>query len=458
MKLRSKQARAAVSLVLLGGIWPVLPTYPETIQWSLAGIDQAHQRAMSLRCENNLREIAFRARRWSTEHGGSIPVNLSDFINDPSSMGVLFCPANFEHSLSKLGEPGNTGHFDYDWFPEADWNQPKAPICRCRVHGQAALADGSTESQQFRFVDGWPAIVAGPLQQYATPGSPVTFEVQIAPNARLPVTYQWYRSQLSIVTNVVWMSDDGSPAGGLWTTNLLSQFHSTELSGVTNSSYRIPAVRVEDSDYYRVVVGNALGLSSSAETRLWVDPSVATLATNTHGAAIHCVNNIRQIALLGQRWSPNDDGLRPPSFAAMTNWYGQPAFGWPLTLFCRYDTARTAPHTWIGLEFANTSYELVQSTNDDAAAFCRCKVHGFYARADGQVVWQPRFEQIHALPDGNLELGLRTFGGLTTHLEGSSNLVDWTPLLPSGRTSTNDTLRFLDPIQPTHRVYRLRVE
>jgi hypothetical protein len=45
--------------------------------------------------------------------------------------------------------------------------------------------------------------------------------------------------------------------------------------------------------------------------------------------------------------SASDHGEHlPQSLSSMTNSYGQPVFGWPIVLYCRFDTGRIAPADW----------------------------------------------------------------------------------------------------------------
>jgi hypothetical protein len=94
----------------------------------------------------------------------------------------------------------------------------------------------------------------------------VRFEVRIAPDAQLPVSYQWRRHQLSYVTNVTFFPDSDDPSGGLWRTNRQGIFSVMALPGETNASHVIAAARLDDADYYSVVVSNALGASASSES------------------------------------------------------------------------------------------------------------------------------------------------------------------------------------------------
>ena len=186
---------------------------------------------------------------------------------------------------------------------------------------------------------------------------------------------------------------------------------------------------------------------------------MAFRATNHYWSALHCVNNLKQIALLGAIWANDRDDILPPSLAAMTNSFGLPMFGWPTLLYCRFDTARTVPADWASVDFTNTSYEILPVTlpveDAPAATFCRCRVHGFRARADGGVEFRPRFSAIRRLANHITELDFEIFAGQTSVLEVSSDLVNWERLKPF---ATNGSIAFSEINSSPIRFYRIRTE
>ena len=157
--------------------------------------------------------------------------------------------------------------------------------------------------------------------------------------------------------------------------------------------------------------------------------------------------------------SDHNDQL-PQSLSVMTNVYGQPVFGWPVLLYCRFDTARTVPADWNAVNFAETSYEILPGAHladeDPSAPFCRCKVHGFYAQADGQVVSRPSFDGIQRSTNHTTELNFTMFAGQTNVLEASTNLVHWTVL--NAYSATMGSFSFSDTNAVSQRFYRIRTE
>jgi hypothetical protein len=196
-------------------------------------------------------------------------------------------------------------------------------------------------------------------------------------------------------------------------------------------------------------------ISSASSSRLVVDPGVANEATNEYWSGVHCQNNLKQIALLGQIWATDHNDQMPQTFEIMTNSFSSPMFGWPTVLFCRADISRTSPTNWAGFNFADTSYVLMPGPAPDGTEiFCRCKIHGFYAGLDGTVVSQPRFQELRTGPANGAQLSFTLWRIGTNVLEGSINLTDWTPL--QTYIGTNGTFTFQDTNNLPRRFYRLR--
>jgi hypothetical protein len=342
MMLVLKFARKALTALALAMAVDAVSLHAETIYWPLTALDVAKQRGVSLNCLNNLKQIVLAARIWSSENGDYFPSGIQVFTNHLQSPALLFCPANVAHQASTNWEGLVWSQIDYEWIPESNWGNPENIVCRCRIHDNVARASGSVDWPQFGYRSGWPAFVAGPLGQHVTPGSEVRFEVRIAPDALLPVSYQWRREQLYYVTNVTFISDPDNPEEGYWRTNRQGRFTITVLGGETNSTYVIPDAQTNHADYYSVVVSNALGAAASSDVHLVVDPSVSSEATSSYWRAVNCVNNLKQIVLFGRMWASDHEEVLPQSLSAMTNSYGLPSFGWPIVLYCRFDTARTA--------------------------------------------------------------------------------------------------------------------
>jgi hypothetical protein len=291
----------------------------------------------------------------------------------------------------------------------------------------------------------------------ATPGENVHFEFRYASDAVLPATFQWRKETLHYTTNVLQVSNPDDPTGVYWRTNIVPTFTSTNLPGETNATLLLSNVHNSEIEYYSIAVSNAMGLCSSHPSGLRVDSAYAGVTTNDHWSEVFCFSNLKMIGIGRSLWATEHNDQFPESFQSMTNNDGSPLLGWPVALFCRSDTNRSAPAEWSGVDYSNTSYEIM---NDDPqnpfAMFCRCRVHGFYLQMDGGAVRQPSFSNIARRPDKTFELTFRVFAGKTNVLEASPDLLNWSTL--QTYDSALGEIQFTDsaPSGP-QRFYRLRL-
>ena len=379
--------RVSALLFVLSGIHFTLRA--EIMYWPLP-LDLAVQKARSIDCASNLREISVATQIWIGDNNNQFPTNLLSLTNEfeSSDSSVLFCPANFSHQAVTNWDNVNWNQIDYEWVPQTNWAQtPNNIFCKCYIHNQALLVDGTVLPVD-GYRAGWPGINASPANTYVTPSNPAQFQVKITSTALLPLNYQWRREHPFYITNIVFISDTNYPGGGFWTTNVKGDFTIMAIVDATNSTYTIQSPSTNDSDYYSVAISNSIGTTISGRAQLKVDASVAAMATNSYWSAVHCINNLKGIALCETLWEDVHNGASPQSLAEMTNYFGYPMVGWPFAFYCRSDTQRSAPLDWSGVNLTNVSYEVVPHPNYsvDPTPFCRCKVHGFYSQMDGAVI------------------------------------------------------------------------
>ena len=454
----STNTRRFLLLVIVAawlGAASIAPLIAETLYWPLSAFDQAKQKGTSLTCVVNLRRIVMAAHGWANDYRDAYPTNFQTFAVDLASASpaeTVLCPANHRHPPATNWANLDWSTVDYEWVVQPNWLNPAAVCCRCLVHSNVAYADGHVDGPR-GYRSGWPAILAAPLAQDATPGAKAEFSVVIAPDAAQPVSYQWRREQLSYVTNVTFMTN-----GGYWTTNVVpSTFTATVLDGRTNATLLLTNLQPADSDYYSVAVSNRMGVAVSSPAKLFVDDSVWFKTTNQYWSAVNCVNNLRQVWLFGALWAEDHGDQMPPSLSVMTNAYGLPMFGWPVVLCCRADPARSVPPDWAGVNLDDTSYEVFPvGAEDYEAVFCRCKFHGFYATMGGTVLFRPSFAGIRPLPNSTLEVSFTVFRGQTNLLEVSPDLVNWTTL--KTYAGTNGSFQLLATNDLPRRFYRIRTE
>jgi hypothetical protein len=429
------------------------PVGAEVIYLPMAGMEHAKQRVASLHCVANLRQIISAANLWAQDNGDHYPYGLATFTSELGDPSLLICPADMSYAAPTNWAELDWEQVSYEWNQLPDWSNTSSVCCRCKIHNIVGWAEGSVH-ELGGYRNGWPEIMAGPLDQYVSPGSSAHFEVRIAPDAAEPLTFQWLRNTLYYVTNIVSRPDLDNAGKLLWATNRLPRFTVAALPNQTNRGCVLPVVSTNDSDFYSVAVSNHLGTAISREAGLQVMPEVATMAVDADWAEIICVNNLRQLGVLIEQLN---GGTRPQRLEELTNHFGLSLFEWPVALHCRADTNWVPTEDWDGLDLAQTSYAMVQhATTNPLAIYCRCKVHGFYLQANGEVMWRPRLTLIEMQTGGMTHVGLRIFGGRRNILEGSSDLEHWLRLQDYGPEPGESV--FSEAREGRPRFYRIRAE
>jgi hypothetical protein len=358
----------------------------EVVPWPLTGSAVAGEGAVRLECVNNLLEISFAARRFAND-AGQFPSSFQALTNYLASPQPLHCPANAAHSPPASWAELDWNDVEYEWVLQTDPHDSATQLCRCKIHNNSVNADGYVTTLD-GYSPGWPAFIAHPLGQEATPGSQVRYEARIVANALQPLVFQWRREHLSFVTNVTFIPDTNAPDGGFFKTNRLGNFTVTVLSGETNAVYTIPNAQTNQADYYSLAVSNSMGVTISQRAQLQVDSTAPVRATNDYWSAVRCLNNLKQIRLLASIRETLYAEQAITNFSQMLHYDGSPMFEWPVLLYCPADKARTPPGDWNNFDFSNTSYEMLSHPSideDPAAPFCQCRVHHYFAAMDSSV-------------------------------------------------------------------------
>lgn len=369
--------------------------WPDTLWLAREGAD-------SINCIRNLQQIGFAARVWREDHGGQFPSGFEALTNVLGSPAPLCCPANHRAPCPQTFSEVNWTALDYEWLPKFDPNDEQSVFVQCRIHGNIVRISGAPE-RLFLFRAGWPMVTASPMVVQATPGETVRFEVRLAPTTLAPVYFQWEKVDLQGASTVIPQAHD-------------------PVFVITN-------VNANDAMLYRVAMSNAMGIAVSSPARLTVTADLKNPATDVRTAEILCVSRLHSIALAARIWA-NDTQHLPGSFADMR-------LGWPLILYCPWDTNHAPAAEWDQVDSADVSYELIAPTadlEDESAPYCRCKVHGFIVEAGGRVRWRPQCDGF-CITSFNVEadsvtITWRSQPGETYYIDFKAALTDpdWTPV------------------------------
>ena len=112
----------------------------------VAELEKARERAMTITCVNNLKQLGLAARLWANDHGDGMPPDLNGLTNYLGQPMVMFCPADSARTAAAhWGELG-TSNISYEHLgPSASESDPERVLFRCPIHGTVTLVDGSVQ-------------------------------------------------------------------------------------------------------------------------------------------------------------------------------------------------------------------------------------------------------------------------------------------------------------------------
>jgi hypothetical protein len=426
----------------------------EKIYLPLDAFAQAQQRAATLDCARQMVSILRTAQVWAMDNADQPPPGLQVLTNDLPTPAFFYCPAVFHATVPTNWSEMDWSNIDYTWLT-VDWNNPTNVAYVCRAHNLIGRVDGTVQGENYRA--GWPLLSASPVSVLATPGDEVRLELRLAPDAVLPASYQWRISSLEYVTNLVRVENPDDPRHPYWRTQVVPRFVGTNLPFATNTFLVLTNVQTTDPEWYNVVVSNQMGSAVSHQARVTVRSEYAGMTTNATGADLVCANNLKNIYLCARLMDEAGTGILPNDLKGMTNAWGEPIFGWPLTLYCRADTNHVAPSTWAEVDLDKTSYEIMPGSRlFGFEIFCQCRAHGYYVSVDGMTMLKPVFTGITNRLDGTVEVSFRTYAGKQNLIEYTEDWVKWQVLGTYGTEPAE--VRTTDTAAAAQRFYRLRVK
>jgi hypothetical protein len=118
------------------------------------------EKALSVQCISNLKQIGLAARMWRNDHNtNTLPTDWLAMKNELGTPKVLTCPADTGRTRATSWDQFDGTSVSYE-LPSAtpDERDPYTVYSRCPVHGHIGLSDGSAhsgvKSDRFQQVDG----------------------------------------------------------------------------------------------------------------------------------------------------------------------------------------------------------------------------------------------------------------------------------------------------------------
>lgn len=119
----------------------------------LPALAKAKQRAQTIQCVNNMKQVALAARMWANDHNETYPPDILTMSNELNSPRILTCPDDKSKiRVDNWSEFSALENLSYEFLtPGAKESDIiSQPAFRCPVHENIALGDGSVQQGRRR--------------------------------------------------------------------------------------------------------------------------------------------------------------------------------------------------------------------------------------------------------------------------------------------------------------------
>lgn len=145
-KLRAQAAETKLRAVIKGtaGYTDEERELAATAKMSPDQFQALKERAQSLQCTSNLKQIGLAARLYAQSHGKIFPPDLVSMKDQMVTPKVLFCPAAPGGVQATEWTQLHLTTISYQLLnPGGNESDPSKPLATCLIHGHIGLSDGS---------------------------------------------------------------------------------------------------------------------------------------------------------------------------------------------------------------------------------------------------------------------------------------------------------------------------
>jgi hypothetical protein len=113
-----------------------------------AAMDTARERAQSINCVNNLKQIGLAARVWGLDNGDVYSPDFLSMSNELSTPRILVCPGDTNRPVAADWASFTSANCSYEYLaPNGSPADPTRVLARCPIHGNIGLCDGSVQQR-----------------------------------------------------------------------------------------------------------------------------------------------------------------------------------------------------------------------------------------------------------------------------------------------------------------------
>ncbi|MSU58002.1 MAG: hypothetical protein EXS35_07460 [Pedosphaera sp.] len=114
----------------------------------LAALAKAREKALSINCINNLKQIGLAARVWGLDHKDTYPPDFLSMSNELNTPKILVCPAETNRLAAATFAKFTDENCSYELLaPSGSDTEPQRVLTRCPIHGHIGLCDGSVQGE-----------------------------------------------------------------------------------------------------------------------------------------------------------------------------------------------------------------------------------------------------------------------------------------------------------------------